>query len=325
MNQVKFPLEKRTPVLHKITESERIRMLEKIKQIFTNAIVQETPVNHPEYFCFFEDLSKSYIAIPKEDLSEREKMLLESFFTWIEPSSTPLNYSTVEQNWFHYLTGDGNLPATDGRRIRHIHFYIREKFNRENFREALKSFFQDHLVIVWLSENNGVMIEKETAEILLPDDFLSLTEAVLSDFYFSVDFYMGRFYEPSDSLKEHFLREQHYFYLSKKILPQRRIFTFETAFPLFVMSIEGKELVPVLQAEWENLFQNDRELLETIKLYLENNLNTSLTAKKLYLHRNSLQYRIDKFVERTSIDIREFKGAVSVYFICLFAEAFLSD
>jgi DNA-binding PucR family transcriptional regulator len=36
-------------------------------------------------------------------------------------------------------------------------------------------------------------------------------------------------------------------------------------------------------------------------------LNASLTAKRLFIHRNSLQYRIDKFIERTGIDIRQLK------------------
>ncbi|MXV42460.1 PucR family transcriptional regulator, partial [Bacillus subtilis] len=35
------------------------------------------------------------------------------------------------------------------------------------------------------------------------------------------------------------------------------------------------------------------------------------------LHRNSLQYRIDKFIERSGIDIKSYKGALLAYFICL--------
>jgi DNA-binding PucR family transcriptional regulator len=35
------------------------------------------------------------------------------------------------------------------------------------------------------------------------------------------------------------------------------------------------------------------------------------------MHRNSLQYRIDKFIEKTGIDIKHFKGAVAVYLAIL--------
>ncbi len=43
---------------------------------------------------------------------------------------------------------------------------------------------------------------------------------------------------------------------------------------------------------------NDKELIESIKVFFQCNLNVSLAAKQLYLHRNTLQYRIDKFIEK---------------------------
>ncbi|MCY8607352.1 helix-turn-helix domain-containing protein, partial [Bacillus sonorensis] len=49
--------------------------------------------------------------------------------------------------------------------------------------------------------------------------------------------------------------------------------------------------------------------------YMQCNLNASLTAKRLFIHRNSLQYRIDRFIEKTGIDIRQFEEAAAVYFI----------
>ena len=47
----------------------------------------------------------------------------------------------------------------------------------------------------------------------------------------------------------------------------------------------------------ENI-SNDKELIESIKVFFQCNLNVSLAAKQLYLHRNTLQYRIDKFIEK---------------------------
>lgn len=51
---------------------------------------------------------------------------------------------------------------------------------------------------------------------------------------------------------------------------------------------------------------NDRELIKTIQVFLKNNMNMSQTAKELHLHRNSLQYRLDKFSTQTGIDVRVF-------------------
>ncbi|MBY6268509.1 helix-turn-helix domain-containing protein, partial [Parageobacillus thermoglucosidasius] len=57
-----------------------------------------------------------------------------------------------------------------------------------------------------------------------------------------------------------------------------------------------------------------------IKTFFQCDLNVSLAAKKLYMHRNSLQYRIDKFIEKTGMDIKHFQGAVAVYLAMLIQE-----
>ena len=66
--------------------------------------------------------------------------------------------------------------------------------------------------------------------------------------------------------------------------------------------------------------KREHDMLKTIKTFFECNLNVSLAAKKLHMHRNSLQYRIDKFIEKTSIDIKQFKGALTVYLAILLHE-----
>lgn len=57
----------------------------------------------------------------------------------------------------------------------------------------------------------------------------------------------------------------------------------------------------------------DTELLHTIKVYLESNQNTSKASIKLYLHRNTLIQRLDKFYARTGFDCRNFKDAYIIY------------
>ncbi len=55
----------------------------------------------------------------------------------------------------------------------------------------------------------------------------------------------------------------------------------------------------------------DKELLETAEEFLENSLNISETARRLYLHRNTLSYRLEKIEKGTGLDIRKFSDAVT--------------
>src|SRR5699024_10119575 len=48
-------------------------------------------------------------------------------------------------------------------------------------------------------------------------------------------------------------------------------------------------------------FETDPEMLQTLQMFFKYNLNISETAKHMYMHRNSLQYRIDKFTNETGI------------------------
>ena len=55
----------------------------------------------------------------------------------------------------------------------------------------------------------------------------------------------------------------------------------------------------------------DQETLFTINKFFENNLNVSETARKLFVHRNTLVYRLEKIKKLTDLDLREFDDAIT--------------
>ena len=55
----------------------------------------------------------------------------------------------------------------------------------------------------------------------------------------------------------------------------------------------------------------DEEVISTVNAFLDNNLNVSETARKLYIHRNTLGYRIEKLKQSTGLDVREFNDALT--------------
>lgn len=56
--------------------------------------------------------------------------------------------------------------------------------------------------------------------------------------------------------------------------------------------------------------QFDEETLTTINKFFENNLNVSETSRQLYIHRNTLVYRLDKLQKMTGLDLRNFDDAI---------------
>ena len=45
--------------------------------------------------------------------------------------------------------------------------------------------------------------------------------------------------------------------------------------------------------------------------FFENNLNISETARQMYLHRNTLGYRLEKIMKTTGLDVRKFEDALT--------------
>ena len=68
----------------------------------------------------------------------------------------------------------------------------------------------------------------------------------------------------------------------------------------------------------------DQETLFTIQKFFENNLNVSETSRKLFVHRNTLVYRLEKIKRITGLDLREFDHAI-VFKIALMVNKYLQS
>lgn len=65
----------------------------------------------------------------------------------------------------------------------------------------------------------------------------------------------------------------------------------------------------LFNAETERLFTD--EMLETVNAFFDKDLNLSDAARQLYIHRNTLTYRLDKIARSTGLDLRRFEDAVT--------------
>ena len=68
----------------------------------------------------------------------------------------------------------------------------------------------------------------------------------------------------------------------------------------------------------------DQETLFTIQKFFENNLNVSETSRKLFVHRNTLVYRLEKIKKLTGLDLREFDHAI-IFKVALMVKKYLTN
>jgi carbohydrate diacid regulator len=75
--------------------------------------------------------------------------------------------------------------------------------------------------------------------------------------------------------------------------------------------------LPLCRMFIKEIFENkspddfDDETLTTINKFFENSLNVSETSRQLYIHRNTLVYRLDKLQKSTGLDLRVFEDAIT--------------
>ncbi len=83
---------------------------------------------------------------------------------------------------------------------------------------------------------------------------------------------------------------------------------------------EKKLLIHMIKEQSHLVFKPEKlknlsfEMLETAKIFLENNQNITQTASKMYLHRNTLIQRLDKFKKETDYDLKTFEDAFIIYY-----------
>ena len=98
----------------------------------------------------------------------------------------------------------------------------------------------------------------------------------------------------------------------------------KSAFNFLVESLINKLTIDEIVEISEKIFTkevksvfSDNELVRTVKLFFENNLNLSETSKCSFLHRNTLVYRLDKIRKITGLNLRKFNDAVDFKIILL--------
>uniref|UniRef100_C5D6J8 Putative transcriptional regulator, PucR family n=2 Tax=Geobacillus TaxID=129337 RepID=C5D6J8_GEOSW len=293
-------------------------MLKQLKSYYKDAIVINEQVADTDAYEWFYTKDGDKIGICKQRLSKQEKQLLSIFLTPIPDVSRTI--SDEEMAWHRWVThGDSTLLqhfSSQSPYYRFIHFFIKGSVvNKDDFFDVISGLFSEHIIIVWEHDYQGVIIEKKQKPTLDPLPFAEIIDTLSTDFYITIHLFIGHIHPYGDHLYELFCHEKQCFQLAQTYMPTQTVYQMEDVIPLLL--IHGSSELEMIKKSLPFLETLDDESLHIIKTFFQCNLNVSLAAKKLYMHRNSLQYRIDKFIEKTGIDIKHFKGAVAVYLAIL--------
>ena len=171
--------------------------------------------------------------------------------------------------------------------------------------------------------NSNCVILKYKDSIVLIGEFEDINEHVSSIHEtINIDIYENAYICYSkvgnfEKLKEKYKKCISKIFIGKKYLLENDTYNEEVLIFEEIIENINEDTVLQIKNKFEKIFSKlDEDLIKTIDMFFRLDLNLSEAAKRLYIHRNTLIYRLDKIVKYTGYDIRNFSDA------CLFKMAF---
>ncbi|WP_217988500.1 PucR family transcriptional regulator [Paucisalibacillus globulus] len=286
-------------------------MIDKLKKYFPSLQHYETvPTDINLDFKWFQMDNGQLVGIHPSELEEKDLVLLH---TLLKPYENHFPILTEdEQRWKQWIKMKDGHPRLN-RSYRLVYFKIpSNQIQPQEFKEAINQLFEKETTILWENKSEGVIVEYLRSDLEEEISYTEIIDILMSDLYINIQFFVGPYLSTLDGIKEHY-EQLISGALTALTYSEKSVVSYIEAIPYLLM----EQVSPQFKEELNHLilqdFTDDVEFIKMIEVFLESNLNISVAAKKLYMHRNSLQYRIDKFHENTGIDIRVFQQALTVY------------
>ena len=155
----------------------------------------------------------------------------------------------------------------------------------------------------------------------------SIADTLNSEFYVKVSIGIGTVVDNIKDLARSYKEAQVAFEVGKVFDTEKNIISYENlGIGRLIYQLPTTLCEMFLQEVFKNgsLDSLDRETLMTIQCFFENNLNVSETSRKLFVHRNTLVYRLEKIRKLTGLDLREFDHAIT-FKVALMVKRYLTQ
>ena len=254
--------------------------------------------------------SQQWILLEEAGLSEREKQLV-ALLTQQE--------QTISQNpWYGYLIeGKGQAPQSFKKlQVVYCHLSYYQQENLASWLDMMQTLFPNCQTVLQVGVQDYVFVLQQDKYSPVRSILSDTIEAVEYDFGLRLSIMLGQVWSQTG-----------YQPLSDLIQAERDLFKtwwrqghqgVHTFSQLYLWSL-GEGLVDhrIIKDYLRQLILDQDQIQEIILSLWENSAVLTKTAQQLYLHRNSLQYKIDKWEELTGLQLKELTDLTLCYQLIL--------
>ena len=276
---------------------------------FPEAQISDQPIEKLGYLTLPLS-SQQWILLEETNLTEREKQLI-ALLTQQEQASS-LN------PWYSYLIeGKGQAPQTFKKiQLVYCHLSYYQQENLASWLDMMQTLFPNCQTVLQVGVQDYVFVLQQDKYSAVRSILSDTIEAVEYDFGLRLSIMLGQVWSQTG-----------YQPLTDLIQAERDLFKtwwrqghqgVHTFSQLYLWSIgEGSVSLKVIKEYLHQMILEQDQIQEIILSLWENSAVLTKTAQQLYLHRNSLQYKIDRWEELTGLQLKELTDLTLCYQLIL--------
>ena len=264
------------------------------KELFPDALLGENGQNTVPV-----TLNGEVIYLIESSLTERERFLIETLNT------QPIKTTIPTHPWLAYLEGKGALPTSTAY-IQCVHLAVFPKqegvFQEKDWLEFVENLTVGTLAIFKNFRHHYTLVVNPEIATSLASTLFEVKSAIEDDFAVELQLFIGNRWATSSPVPLLYQAEKALFV--EYLMHSHKRSSLEFA-PVMLWAIANAlvDIAPI--ADELILLLSEDDVTELIEALWDTHGNVSKASQKLFLHRNTLQYRIDRFAEQTGLNVKD--------------------
>lgn len=285
--------------------------LKQLLKIYPQAITSHHPQDPNKYLNL--KIDNQWVSLPQKDLSTKEIQLLKAFS---DSMGMPQKLDLQTHPWFNFLLANGPMPSNISEKVRFIQAFVMTDDDRNEWSKSFKTTFSSSNILdsFWISPQKYVLIEQINDDHYSQNDFTGIAETLDINLNTKTRFFIGSYWKVTPQLASIFDEEL-------KIANYTPTKAADSAISISQVAINYWLNNYIKKSDLFNNYKQQFTLSDQMKkiittLYTECG-NLSSTAKKLYVHRNTLQYQLEKFYHQTGLNLKNMNDLVFCYLLTI--------
>ena len=282
--------------------------MKNIREWFPHAEVTDQ-ANPPAGYVAIPLQAHQWLLLKEEELTEREKQLISWLGGEEEVSPNP---------WYQYLIdGKGEAPQLIKKiQLVYCHLSHSTAEGTASWLEMMQTLLPNFRAVLQLSGQDYVLILDQYQSLPVADILKDTVSAMEYDFNIRLSILVGQVWaESKDGKVSPVIRAEQAVFRAWIREGHQGVYRFSQ---LYLWGIEQADLdLTPIKASLHQLIESQDQLQDIIVALWENGAVVTKAAQQLYLHRNSLQYKIDKWEELTGLQLKNLTDLALCYHLVL--------